>query len=217
MVEPAVIRPAAPLVRGGVVAAMLSSAVARRRRRSSKQESRKAPDEELVRRTAAGDARALGELYDRYGGLVYALGLRLLGDRPLAEELVQDVFTAVWRNAGSFDPSRAGFSTWVYRIARNRITDLDRRRRARPRAAEGEGTERAGEDATGAVPEALDVAEALSRLTPEHREVLVLAYFRGLTQREISEATGLPLGTVKSRTSAALKALRRELERGGEG
>ncbi|QYJ17157.1 hypothetical protein Rxycam_02996 [Rubrobacter xylanophilus DSM 9941] len=202
-----------PLVRCGAVEAMLSLAVARRRRRSSKQESRRAPDEELVRRIAAsGDTRALAELYDRYGGLVYALGLRLLGDRPLAEELVQDVFVAVWRNAASFDPSRAGFSTWVYRIARNRITDLDRRRRARPRPAEGEGVERAVGDAAGALPEALDVAEALSRLTPEHREVLVLAYFRGLTQREISEATGLPLGTVKSRTSAALKSLRRELE-----
>jgi len=213
MVELAIRAGGAPAVRRGAYAAMLSPAVARRRRRSSKRESRKAADEELVRRVAAArDPAALAELYDRYAGLIYGLALRLLGDRPLAEELVQDVFLAVWRNAGSFDPSRAGFSTWVYRIARNRITDLDRRRRARPRPAEGEVAERAEGDAAGALPEALDVAEALSRLSPEHRELLVLAYFRGLTQREISEATGLPLGTVKSRTSAALRSLRRRLE-----
>src|SRR5919199_2573296 len=87
-----------------------------------------------MRRVAeSSDERAFSELYDRYGGLVYGAGMRYLGDRTLAEDLVQDVFVSVWRNAASFDSSKAGFSTWVYRIARNRAIDLARRRRARVR------------------------------------------------------------------------------------
>ena len=166
-------------------------------------------DEVLVRRVASGDERALSGLYDRYAGLVYGTGMRYLGDRGTAEELVQDVFTSVWRNAAGFDPARASFATWVYRITRNRATDLIRRRNARVRIVDGEPLLEPGEtDPSGALSRNFDVAAALSRLTPVHREVLVLAYFRGLSQREISERTGTPLGTVKSRTTAALRALR---------
>src|ERR687896_1343688 len=89
-------------------------------------------DEELIRQVAQGDERALSELYDRYSRPVYATGVRLLGDVHLAEELVQDAFTNVWQAAASFDPSRASFATWLYRITRNRSVDLNRRRRARP-------------------------------------------------------------------------------------
>jgi hypothetical protein len=89
-------------------------------------------DEELVGQVAQGDDRALSELYDRYSRAVYATGIRLLRDAQLAEELVQDAFTNVWRGAKSFESERASFSTWLYRIARNRAVDLDRRRRVRP-------------------------------------------------------------------------------------
>ena len=169
-------------------------------------------DEELIGRVAEEDEQALSELYDRYSRVVYATGLRLLGDASLAEELVQDAFTNVWRGAASFDPHRASFATWLYRITRNRAVDLARRRRARPRSA--------GEDALqivsgGPEPEASvdgwDVARALSGIPEEHREVLTLAYFEGLSQREISRRTGIPLGTIKSRTTAALKRLHRSL------
>ena len=169
-------------------------------------------DEELVHRVAQGDQRALSELYDRYARPVYATGVRSLGDAHLAEELVQDAFVNVWRGAASFDPSRASFATWLYRVTRNRIVDLARRRRARPQSA--------GEDGLlafsgGPEPEAgvdgWDVARALSRLPEEHREVLTLAYFEDLSQREISQRTGIPLGTIKSRTTAALKSLHRSL------
>ena len=172
-------------------------------------------DEVLMRRVAgSGDGRALSELYDRYGGIVYGTGMRYLGDRTLAEDLVQDVFLSVWRNAGSYDPSRAGFSTWIYHIARNRITDLARHRKRRVWAVtpitgeekipgEGDGSEE--------VLRSFDVVGALSHLSPAHREVLVLAYFGGLSQREISTRTGAPLGTVKSRTTAALRAARKSL------
>ena len=167
-------------------------------------------DEALVRRVAhSGDERALSELYDRYASLIYGSGVRYLGDRALAEDLVQDVFTAVWRGAAGFDPSRASFATWVYRITRNRATDLIRRRRARVRTVGGETQPEPGEeDPTGALSRSFDVASALSRLSPTHREVLILAYFQGLSQSEISRRTDTPLGTIKSRTTAALRALR---------
>jgi RNA polymerase sigma factor (sigma-70 family) len=169
-------------------------------------------DEALVLRVAAGDERALSELYDRYSRPVYATGVRLLGDASLAEELVQDAFTNVWRGAESFETERASFSTWLYRIARNRAVDLDRKRRVRPLSV--------GDDPLRAVPggpepeasvDGWDVARALSRIPEEHREVLTLAYFEGLTQREISRRTGLPLGTIKSRTTAAIKRLHRTM------
>jgi len=166
-------------------------------------------DEVLVRRVASGDERALSGLYDRYAGLVYGTGMRYLGDRGAAEKLVQDVFTSVWKNAGGFDPARASFATWLYRITRNRATDLIRRRNARVRTVGNEPLLEPGEtDPSGALTRNFDVAAALSRVSPVHREVLVLAYFRGLSQREISERTNTPLGTVKSRISAALRALR---------
>ena len=166
-------------------------------------------DEVLVRRLASGEERALSGLYDRYAGLVYGTGMRYLGDRGVAEDLVQDVFTSVWKNAGGFDPARASFATWLYRITRNRATDLIRRRNARARTVGNEPLLEPREtDPSGALSRNFDVTAALLRLSPVHRELLVLAYFRGLSQREISERTNTPLGTVKSRTTAALRALR---------
>ena len=170
-------------------------------------------DEELVSRVADGDERALSELYDRYARPVYATGSRLLGDAHLAEELVQDAFINVWRGAGTFDPERASFATWLYRIVRNRAVDLVRRRRVRPASV---GQEPLQELRGGPEPEAgvdgWDVARALSSIPDEHRQILTLAYFEGLSQREISLRTGLPLGTVKTRTTSALKRFRRALE-----
>jgi RNA polymerase sigma-70 factor (ECF subfamily) len=167
-------------------------------------------DEVLVRRVAqSGDERALSELYDRYAGLIYGVGMRHLGDRSLAEDLVQEVFTAVWRGAAGFDPELASFATWMYRITRNRATDVIRRRRARVRTVGGAAhPDIREEDPTGELSRSFDVASALSRLSPAHREVLTLAYYHGLSQSEISRRTNTPLGTVKSRTTAALRALR---------
>jgi RNA polymerase sigma-70 factor, ECF subfamily len=155
---------------------------------------------------AEGDERALSELYDRYSRPVYATGIRLLRDVSLAEELVQDVFTNVWRRAGKFDPERASFATWLYRITHNRVVDLARKRKVRPVSV--------GEDPLQTVPggpepeasvDSWDMARALSRIPGEHWEVLTLAYFQGLTHNEISQRTGVPLGTIKSRITAALK------------
>jgi RNA polymerase sigma-70 factor, ECF subfamily len=170
-----------------------------------------ASDATLVRQLAtdpSGDG--IRTLYRRYGGELYGFAYNALGDRGLAEEVVQDAFTSVWRNADRFDPSLASFRTWLYGVARNRIVDLRRRQAARPRLA-----------ATGSEPEApeLDdsleqaamrwqVSAALARLSPEHRAVIRLAHFESLSLREIAAATGLPLGTVKSRTYYALRQLR---------
>ena len=171
-----------------------------------------ARDEDLVGLVADGYERALSELYDRYSRPVYATGMRLLGDTQLAEELVQDAFTSVWRNAASFDRTRAGFATWLYRIARNRATDLDRRRRVRPRPAGERGLYAlAGGPAPEEAVDAWDVAAALSTIPSQYREVLELAYFEDLSQREISRRTGVPLGTIKSRTTAALKRFRQAI------
>lgn len=170
-----------------------------------------ASDEGLIRRIAdSEDERALSALYDRYGGMVYAMGLRYLRDRSLAEDLVQDVFTSVWRKAETYDPAKASFMTWIYQIARNRATDLVRRRRVRPLTTDDDPLAHLpGSESTERVAENLDVAEALSQLSPIHQEVLVLAYFEGITQSEIARRMGTPLGTVKSRTTAALRAFSR--------
>jgi RNA polymerase sigma-70 factor, ECF subfamily len=153
----------------------------------------------------------LRELYRRYAPELFGFATSALGgDRELAEEVVQDVFAQLWRHAGDYDQRRASVRTWLYAIARNRIIDAHRRAAARPKRAEGNSLDTAAE-----VDAALDqavlrwqVTAALARLSPSHREVIRLAHYGGLTMREIAERTGVPLGTVKSRTSYALRHLR---------
>ena len=168
-------------------------------------------------RTSRGE-ETMRSLYRTYGGELYGFALNCLGDRGLAEEVVQDVFTRVWRHADSFDPGRASFRTWIYGIARNAIIDIERRRSVRfGLALRGEDErERAASDES--IERALlgwQVSTALARLTPEHRQVIRLAHFQGMRLREIAELTGLPLGTVKSRVSYALRGLRLALEEMG--
>jgi RNA polymerase sigma-70 factor (ECF subfamily) len=152
----------------------------------------------------------LRELYRRYAGELFGFAMGALGDREQAEEVVQDVFAQLWRHAGRYDGSRASVRTWLYAIARNRIVDAHRRAAARPRRADESSAEAEAE-----LDESLDqavlrwqVSAALARLSPAHRDVIRLAHYGGLTMREIAERTGVPLGTVKSRTSYALRHLR---------
>jgi RNA polymerase sigma-70 factor (ECF subfamily) len=157
-------------------------------------------------------------LYRTYSSELYGFAVASLGDRGLAEELVQEVFTRVWRHAESFDPDRASFRTWLYGIARNAIIDMKRRGAARPALAsqplEPDRAD-AGDESIERAVLRWQVAAALARLTPEHRQVIRLAHFQGLTLREIAEQTGVPLGTVKSRASYALRGLRLALEEMG--
>jgi RNA polymerase sigma-70 factor (ECF subfamily) len=162
----------------------------------------------LLRRIAAGDAEALGRLYDLHAGLVNALALRILRDSGEAEDVVQETFVQAWRQADRFDPSRGSPAAWLSTIARTRALDRLRRRASRR------------EDTPATLPEAvsrartedcLAVRAALSRLSSAQRHVLELAYYEGLTQTEISSRLGQPLGTVKTRMRTAVIRLREAL------
>lgn len=182
-----------------------------------------ASDADLLARVAGGDRDAsLAELYDRYAGRLYGLGIRLLGDRGQAEELVQETFVRVWQGAGRFDGSLGSVETWVRVIARRTAIDLQRRAAARPKAvAQGQvaALERVEPAVTEEIAEraqlSVDVRAALEALTAKQREVLVLGYDAQLSQSEIAERLAIPLGTVKTRTFNALRALRALLEERG--
>ena len=164
-------------------------------------------DAALLARAADGDEDAVAGLYDTYARPLYGYGLRRLGDPLLAEELVQAVLTRLWQKAARYDPERGSLRTWVFTIARTTAIDLYRRQgRATPQASLPEEADTA--DELDRLLRAEGVRAALERLTPEHREVLDLAYFRGFTQAEVAARLGVPLGTVKSRTYYALKAFR---------
>jgi RNA polymerase sigma-70 factor, ECF subfamily len=164
---------------------------------------------ERLPRDRSGDE--LRELYRRYAGELFGFAASALGDREQAEEVVQDVFAQLWRHAGEYDQRRASVRTWLYAIARNRIVDAHRRAAARPKRAEDEDSLDNAAEIDAALDQAVlrwQITAALARLSPAHREVIRLAHYGGLTMREIAERTGIPLGTVKSRTSYALRSLR---------
>jgi RNA polymerase sigma-70 factor, ECF subfamily len=172
----------------------------------------------LVARLAAGDCdRALGELYDLYGPRLYSLGVHLLHDRGLAEELVQETFVRLWRSAGRYDRERSSVRTFVYTLARRAAVDLWRRssRAPAPTAHAADAEDFQGGAAFDELVLRLDVGEALDTLTPAHREVLELQYRSDLTQPQVAERLGIPLGTVKTRTLHALRALTAELKERG--
>jgi RNA polymerase sigma-70 factor (ECF subfamily) len=180
----------------------------------------KLSDEQLVARLDGSEVEAaIAALYDRYSRTVFGVGLKMLGDRSSAEELAQEVFLKVWRSSGTFDPARGSFSTWLYRVTRSAALDLYRKRARRvSRVSNGEAQIATVRDPSDGPQEIVDeswlswrVSRALGALDPAHREVIDLAYFRGLSQREISLRTGIPLGTVKSRTAKAFQRLRKEL------
>jgi RNA polymerase sigma-70 factor, ECF subfamily len=166
----------------------------------------------LLALVAAGDRdEPLVELYGRYARRVYGLGLRLLGDRGLAEELVQETFLRLWRSAPRFDPARSSVRTFVFTLARRAAIDLRRRRRA-PLDHPRQPGPPVDDGDFEALLVSLDVRDALEELTPKHREVLELHYRGDLTQRQISERLGVPVGTVKTRAYHALRALKGRLE-----
>ncbi len=174
-----------------------------------------AADAAAVERVAAQDAAALRKLYDRYAAVVHAAALRILRDPGAAEECTQDVFVAVWRNAATFDPARARFTTWLFAIARNRALELLRRRGARPLDLHADAPEPPAGDAspdTALAAERRDVAariaEGMAALPADQAEVVRLAYFDGLSHGEIAARLGVPLGTVKGRMRLALEKLR---------
>jgi len=174
-------------------------------------------DEALLEAVAGSDEAALGELYDRFGRVAYGLALRILRDTALAEDAVQEAFLQVWRAAASYRPERAKASTWLLTFVHRRAVDLVRReerRRADP-VAMSEAIGPSADEAADTRSRRQIVQDALQRLPAEQREALELAYYAGLTQSELAERLGQPLGTIKSRMFTGLARLRTLLAEAG--
>ena len=177
-------------------------------------------DAELIGRAADGDARALEILYDRYSRVVFSFALRIVGDRQVAEEVLQEVFFRAWQQGAAYRAAKGTFVTWLLSITHNMAIDEVRRRRRRPLKADSEEPETilaavadtsAGSDVEdevwlGSLRET--IAAAMDQLPPAQREPIELAYFRGLTQSEIAETLGEPLGTIKTRMRLGMQKLR---------
>jgi RNA polymerase sigma-70 factor, ECF subfamily len=176
-------------------------------------------DAQLIERMRGDDTgEAVRALYRAYSGELFGFALNSLGDRGQAEEIVQEVFTRAWRHAASYDQTRGSVRTWLYQIARNVIIDARRRASVRPGLALHEPSEADAPATAPTIEQAMlgwQVVSALERLSPEHRQVIRLAHFQGLSMREIAERCDLPVGTVKSRTWYALRSLRLVLEEMG--
>ena len=185
-------------------------------------------DEQLIGRLAAGELAALDALYDRYAGVVFALVLRIVADRQVAEELLQETFLRAWQRADLFERARGRVPSWLLGIAHNLAIDELRRRRRRPQGVtprEREASERELASVPDPGPEVAEeawaslrraqVAAALERLPPAQRRIIELAYFEGYSQSEIAARLGEPLGTVKTRMRLGLHKLRDLLQAEG--
>lgn len=175
-------------------------------------------DKELVRAIVERKQEAVAELYDRFSSLLMALAYRVLGNAQDAEEILQETFLQVWNQAARYDPSRSSVSTWLVLITRSRAIDRLRSRQVQQRTVTAAQQEKptSHTSPTGVGDVLLQerqkrLGEEMSQLPPEQRQVLELAFYGGSTQSEIAEQTGIPLGTVKTRTLLAMKKLRAAL------
>lgn len=171
-------------------------------------------DGDLIGRVARGDRVAFDDLYHRYARAVYGLALRRIRDRGRAEDATQEAFAALWRSAGSYDPRRGAGAPWFFVVARNAVTDVLRRT---PEAAaeavfEAPTGDPGPDERAEAEWEAWQVHRAVAALPDTERPLVELAYWGGMSQSEIAGYLGIPLGTVKTRTRAALVRLARALD-----
>ncbi len=173
-----------------------------------------ATDGALIERIAGGEREAFEELYARYARPVLGLALRRLGDRGRAEDVVQEVFAAIWRSASTYDPRRGPGAAWLYTIARNTIVDALRKRPPPTLADPPDVVDTAAtpEDEVEASWNAWRIHRALEGLAEGERTVIELAYFSGLSQSEVAGFLQIPLGTVKTRTRSGLAHLADALE-----
>ena len=171
-------------------------------------------DRETMERLAGGDLGALERLYDQYGAMSFSIAVRITGDRASAEDVVQEAFLGAWRNAARYTGARGSVKTWLLSIVHHRAIDAIRRRRPTAELPETEGALPAPlvmPDTWVEISATLDrdaVRAALHTLPAVQRNAIELAYFGGLTQTEIAERTGVPLGTVKGRMRLGLDGLR---------
>jgi RNA polymerase sigma-70 factor (ECF subfamily) len=179
-------------------------------------------DGQLVELVAQKDAGALEALYDRYGRPAYSLARRILTEETLAQDVVQEVFLSLWRNAGRFDAGRGTVATYLLSMTHHRAVDVVRREenlrrwRTSDEGLELEPDPKARvEDEVEASERRAEVRAALSVLPPAQREALLLAYFGGYTQREVAALMGVPLGTVKTRMAAGMRKMKEALQDAG--
>jgi RNA polymerase sigma factor (sigma-70 family) len=179
-------------------------------------------DGQLVELVARRDAGALETLYERYGRAAYSLARRILTEDTLAQDVVQEVFLSLWRNAGRFDAGRGTVATYLLSMTHHRAVDAVRREENLRRfRTSGEALE-LEPDPGARVEDEVELAErraevraALAELPPAQREALLLAYFGGYTQREVAALVGVPLGTVKTRMAAGMRRLKAALQAAG--
>jgi RNA polymerase sigma-70 factor, ECF subfamily len=174
----------------------------------------RATDGELLQRIADGDNDAFDTLYHRFARPILGLALRLLRDRSRAEDAVQETFAAIWRSAGSYRPDRGPGAPWLYAVARNAIIDRARARRETTFAEPPDEASGAAGPAERAESSYVSwrVHRAVQDLPQTEREVLELAYWGEISQREVAQFLGIPLGTVKTRTRSGLARLADLLE-----
>jgi RNA polymerase sigma-70 factor (ECF subfamily) len=166
-----------------------------------------ADDAALVRAMADGDRGALATLYRRHAPALLGLALRIVRERREAEDLLHDVFLEAWRSARDFDPKRGRVRTWLAIRMRSRCLDHQKSARVSRNAGDA-GLEVVADERAPASPDHDRVRGALGELAPEQRAVVELAYFEGLSCSEIAARVAIPIGTVKSRLAAGLRALR---------
>jgi RNA polymerase sigma-70 factor (ECF subfamily) len=178
-------------------------------------------DRALVQAVAEGSADALADLYDRHAGVVFGLARRIVARPEDAEEVVQDVFAQIWRQAPRYASERASVAGWIVMLTRARAIDRLRARRARPDEDRGEtpspgmplsSADPSPEAATLSAEQTRHVGSALAALPDPQRSLVGLAYFEGLSHSEIAARTGVPLGTVKTRIRSAMETLRQTLD-----
>jgi len=188
---------------------------------SEHSDERLASDAELIAQAAGGDPAALEVLYDRYARVVYSFAVRIVGDPQIAEEILQEVFFRAWQQGSSFQSNRGSLITWLLSITHNLSIDEIRKRNRRPQRADSAEPEQllAGvsdesvnvEDEVWLGSIRQSILEALEQLPEAQRRPIEMAYFQGLTQREIAEALGEPLGTIKTRMRLGMLKLREYL------
>lgn len=177
-------------------------------------------DEQLMTQIQRGDEAALSTLYDRYAPIVLGVLTRIIGERPAAEEVLQEVFWRVWDKSASFDANKGKFKSWLFSIARRKAIDRVRRRKVRPQPMKSDSAELilslqpSEANVSNAVEQTMlagTIRTALQALPAEQRQVIEMAYFQGKTRREIAAETAIPLGTIHTRARLALKRLRQSL------
>ncbi len=170
---------------------------------------------ELLSSVQRGDKAAFARLYDLYSAALYGVITRILGEGDQAEEVLQDCYMKIWRSANKYDPVKGRVFTWMLNIARNSAIDVVRSADHRDSGlTQGldKSVYRMGTDEDSKRHDHMGMNEVIGKLKPEHHEMIDMAYYQGWSQQEIAERTGLPLGTVKSRTRAALQVLKEALK-----